>query len=48
MLYYPSIKVEKKKQSEGTTIYILTDRDSSEEFMFAVRSFAIPPGLIEV
>jgi hypothetical protein len=46
MLYYPSLKVEKKKQSEGTTIYILTDRDSNEKFYFASRSIAIPAGLI--
>ena len=46
MLYYPSLKVEKKKQSEGTTVYILTDRDSDEEFYFASRSIAVPAGLI--
>lgn len=45
MIYYPSIKVEKKKQSEGTTIYILTDRTSLDKFMFASRSLVIPPGL---
>ncbi len=48
MLYYPSIKVEKKKQGEGSKIYIITDRDTEEKFMFAIRSIAIPPGLIEV
>lgn len=47
MLYYPSLKVEKKKQSEGTTIYILTDRDSDEKFYFASRSIAVPAGLIQ-
>ena len=46
MLYYPSLKVEKKKQSEGTTIYILTDRDTDEKFYFASRSIAVPAGLI--
>ena len=46
MLYYPSLKVEKKKQSEGTTIYILTDRDTDEKFYFASRSIAIPAGFI--
>ncbi|MDD5192879.1 MAG: hypothetical protein PHH54_02925 [Candidatus Nanoarchaeia archaeon] len=45
MIYYPSIKVEKKKQSEGTTIYILTDRNSLDKFMFASRSYVIVPGL---
>lgn len=47
MLYYPSLKVEKKKQSEGTTIYILTDRDSNEKFYFASRSIAVPAGLVK-
>ena len=46
MLYYPSLKVEKKKQSEGSTIYILTDRDSDEKFYFASRSIAVPAGVI--
>jgi hypothetical protein len=45
MLYYPQLKVEKKKQSDGTTIYILTNRDTNEKFMFASRSVALPPGL---
>ena len=48
MIYYPSLKVEKKKQGEGSTVYILTDRDSDEKFYFAVRSLAIPPGFIEI
>ena len=47
MLNYPSLKVEKKKQSEGTTIYILTDRNSNEKFYFASRSIAIPAGLVK-
>lgn len=46
MLYYPSLKVEKKKQSEGSTIYIITDRESEESFYFAIKSFVIPPGFI--
>ncbi|MDP2926472.1 MAG: hypothetical protein Q8N99_08900 [Nanoarchaeota archaeon] len=45
MIYYPSIKAEKKKQDEGATIYILTDRTTSDKFMFAVRSLVVPPGL---
>ena len=44
MIYYPSIKAEKKKQSDGTTIYILTDRTTLDKFMFASRSLAIPSG----
>jgi len=45
MIYYPSLKVEKKKQGEGTTVYILTDRISLEQFMFASRSIVIPAGI---
>ncbi len=48
MLIYPSLKVEKKKQGDGSKIYIITDRDSNERFLFAVKSFVIPPGIIEV
>jgi len=44
MLYYPSLKVEKKLQSDGTTIYILTDRITLDKFIFASRSIAWPPG----
>jgi hypothetical protein len=45
MVYYPSLKVEKKKQGDGTTVYILTDKNSGEVFMFASRSVALTPGL---
>jgi hypothetical protein len=45
MYYYPFLKVEKKKQSEGTTIYTLTDRNTLDKFRFATRSVAIPVGL---
>ncbi len=44
MTYYPNLKVEKKKQSDGTTIYILTNRDTKNKFQFASRSVAWPPG----
>ena len=44
MGYYPSLKVEKKKQSEGTTIYTISDRNSLDKFRFATRSVVIPPG----
>jgi len=44
MAYYPNLKVEKKKQTDGTTIYILTDRDKGDKFQFASRSLAWPPG----
>lgn len=44
MIYYPSFKVEKKKQGDGTTVYIITDRDSEDKFMFASRSLVLPAG----
>jgi len=45
MYFHPDMKVEKKTRSDGTKIYILTDRNTLEQFMFATRSFAIPPGI---
>lgn len=42
---YSYIKAEKKKQTDGTTIYIITDRDSGNKFEFASRSLAFPPGV---
>lgn len=46
MNYYHDLKVEKKKQTDGTTIYILTDRDTGDKFQFASRSVAWPPGVV--
>ena len=44
MDYYPDLKIEKKKQTDGTTIYIITERSSENKFQFASRSLAWPPG----
>lgn len=44
MSYYPDLKVEKQTQLEGSTVYILTDRNNENKFQFASRSFAWPPG----
>ncbi len=44
MDYYHNLKVEKIKQSDGTAIYILTDRNKGDKFQFASRSVAWPPG----
>ena len=44
MDYYHDLKVEKMQQSDGTTIYILTDRNNQNKFQFASRSVAWPPG----
>ncbi len=45
MSYYKDLKVEKKLQSDGSTIYILTNRNSGSKFQFASRSVAWPPGV---
>ena len=44
MTYYKDLKVEKKKQADGSTIYILTDRNNENKFQFASRSSALPQG----
>lgn len=44
MLYYHDLKVEKKKQSEGTTLYMISDINNGNKFQFATRSLAWPPG----
>lgn len=44
MNYYHDLKVEKKKQSDGSTIYVLTDWNTGDKFQFASRSVAWPPG----
>jgi len=44
MTYYPWLKVEKRLRDDGTKIYILTDRDTKDQFEFAIRSVVWPPG----
>lgn len=44
MNYYPDLKVEKKKQEDGTKVYMLTERDTENKFQFASRSMAWPSG----
>ena len=44
MSLYPELKVEKLKQTDGSTIYILSERDTQNKFQFASRSVAWPPG----
>jgi len=44
MSYDPYIKVEKKRKSDETKIYIITDRKTNDFFQFTVRSWALPPG----
>jgi hypothetical protein len=46
MIDNPYIKVEKRLKEDEVKIYTITHRKSGEEFRFASRSLAIPPGLI--
>jgi hypothetical protein len=46
MDYYSDLKVEKITQSEGTKIFVLTNRDDNKKFQFATRSIAWPPGYL--
>jgi len=45
MAYYPNVRVEKTKLSDGTTLYSLSNRKTGETFRFATRSVAWPPGV---
>jgi len=47
MIFYPNVKVEKLKQQDGSKIYILTDRETNEQFTFATRSLSWPVGYQE-
>lgn len=44
MDYYNWLKVEKKKMTEGTKVYVLTDTNTEEKFQFASRSVVWPSG----
>jgi len=44
MIFYPNLKVQKLKQSDGTKVYIIEDRQTGEKLQFATRSLAWPPG----
>lgn len=44
MSWYKDLKVEKLKQSDGTTLYILSDRNTNKKFQFASRSMVWKPG----
>ncbi len=42
--YYPNLKIEKIKLSDGSKVYILGDAVTQESFRFASRSLSWPPG----
>ncbi len=45
MTIYPDLKVEQDYMSDGTKVYILTDKNNGNEFKFASRSLVFPPGI---
>lgn len=48
MIKDKTLKIEKIKQGDETKVYIITDRDKGDNFIFAIRSIPIPPGWIEL
>jgi hypothetical protein len=44
MAAYRILEVERLRQGDGSTVYILRDINTGDEFMFAVRSLAYPGG----
>ena len=44
MKYYPNLKIEKVKLSDGSKVYTLTNVITKESFRFASRSLSWPPG----
>jgi hypothetical protein len=42
--YYPNLKIRKNSLSDGSTIYNIEDVTTNENFTFASRSVAWPPG----
>jgi hypothetical protein len=44
MLFYPDLKIEKTRLSDGSKIYSLTNVVTNESFRFASRSISWPPG----
>lgn len=44
MELYHNLKIEKRVPEYGTTVYVLTDRNTEGKFQFASRSVVFPPG----
>jgi len=47
MQLYRGIRVEKQKQTDGTKIYIITNKETGDVFQFASRSLVLSPGIID-
>lgn len=45
MNFYPHLTVEKKRESDGTKVYIITNNADGFKFQFASRSVVWPPGI---
>jgi len=44
MLLYPDYVLDKLKQGDGTTVYVVRNKVFGDEFVFASRSLVFPPG----
>lgn len=44
LAYYPNLRIDKTKLSDGTKIYVVSDVITKESFTFASRSLSWPPG----
>jgi len=44
MALYPDYAIDKFKQGDGATIYIIEDKENKNKFQFASRSLVLPPG----
>ena len=44
MFYYPNLIITKLKQSDGTKVYVVEDKNTKNKFQFATRSLAWPAG----
>jgi len=44
MTFYPDLRVERNHRDDGTNIYVLTDKNTENEFQFASRSLVFLPG----
>jgi len=45
MIIYPKYDIEKFRTGDSDTIYTLKDTPTGKEFIFAIRSCAMPAGL---
>jgi hypothetical protein len=44
MQYYPDLRIDKTKLSDGTKVYVVSDVVTKESFTFASRGLSWPPG----